>query len=161
MKVIKLSEADIRTAMTQTNSCAAAARFLKITTVTFRKYASMMFDTDGISLYEKHKNQSGVGIPKFQVSHAGDTKLLNKILNNESISTGSSWKIKQVLVRSGILLEKCDICGFQEARITDGKIPLLICYIDGNSDNLHIDNLQLLCLNCYFLTYGTIRGIRI
>jgi hypothetical protein len=47
------------------------------------------------------------------------------------------------------------VCGFNEGRITDGKIPLHIDYIDGDSNNKSFENIRLLCPNHYFLFNGT------
>ena len=30
------------------------------------------------------------------------------------------------------MLEKCNCCGFEEKRVTDGKVPLVLDFIDGN-----------------------------
>ncbi len=62
---LNVPETDIRYAMDNTKSNAAAARFLKISFTSYKKYARMYTDRDtGKTLYELHKNQFGVGIPK-------------------------------------------------------------------------------------------------
>ncbi len=62
---LNVPESDIRYAMENTKSNAAAARFLKISFTSYKKYARMYTDRDtGKTLYELHKNQFGVGIPK-------------------------------------------------------------------------------------------------
>ncbi len=51
--------------MENTKSNAEAARFLKVSFTTYKKYARLYTDRDtGKTLYELHKNQFGVGIPK-------------------------------------------------------------------------------------------------
>ena len=45
---------------------------------------------------------------------------------------------------------ECEQCGYGERRITDGKIPLLLNFEDGNKTNHNIENLKILCYNCTF-----------
>ena len=50
-----ITESEIRYAMEHTNSCAGAARFLKISYEAFRKYAKLYKDkTSGKTLFELH-----------------------------------------------------------------------------------------------------------
>ena len=55
---------------------------------------------------------------------------------------------------SGYVPKVCGSCGFSEARITDGRMPLLIDFIDGNLNNRKLDNIRPLCYNCFFLLVG-------
>lgn len=66
-----------------------------------------------------------------------------------------SWKLKDRLIIHGIKPEQCEICGFNESRMTDGRVPLLLDFHDGNPWNSRLDNLRFLCTNCYFLYVGT------
>ena len=52
--------------------------------------------------------------------------------------------------------EKCGQCGFQERRVLDYKMPLLMSFKDSNKKNYKLDNVELLCYNHYFLTIGDI-----
>ena len=52
---------------------------------------------------------------------------------------------------------KCNRCGWCEPHPRDGKPPLEIEHIDGNSSNSVESNLILLCPNCHSLT-DTYRG---
>ena len=62
---LDIPESEIRYAMENTKSNAEAARFLKVSFTTYKKYARLYTDRDtGKTLYELHKNQFGVGIPK-------------------------------------------------------------------------------------------------
>ena len=54
--------------------------------------------------------------------------------------------------------EKCECCGFEERRITDYTIPLLLTPIDGDKTNYNLDNLQVVCYNCFYLTVGNLFG---
>ena len=61
------------------------------------------------------------------------------------------WKLQEKLIKHGYLIEKCNECGEDRLRIDDLKGPMLLDYLDNDQSNRHIDNLRLLCFNCYFL----------
>ena len=54
--------------------------------------------------------------------------------------------------------EKCNSCGFEERRVTDHKVPLVLDFIDGNRKNHKHENLRMLCFNCSFLINGNLTG---
>ena len=56
------------------------------------------------------------------------------------------------------MLEKCNNCGFEEKRLTDGKVPLVLDFIDGDRKNHEYENLRMLCFNCSFLINGNLSG---
>ena len=43
------------------------------------------------------------------------------------------------------MLEKCNNCGFEEKRLTDGKVPLVLDFEDGDRKNHKHENLRMLC----------------
>ena len=49
------------------------------------------------------------------------------------------WKLKQRVLSNGYMLEKCNNCGFEERRITDHKVPLVLDFIDGVRTNHNYD----------------------
>ena len=53
-----------------------------------------------------------------------------------------------------IFREECGSCGYDERRITDDTVPLLLDHIDGDNENHRVENLQMLCLNCYYQQSG-------
>ena len=59
-----LLEVDIRSAMANTNSNRAAAKYLNVGWKRYRKWAKSYNDSNGESLYEKQKNKAGTGIAK-------------------------------------------------------------------------------------------------
>jgi len=151
-----LSKDDILAAMRATKSNRAAARFLHCSYDHYRKYAKTYSNEDGISLFEAHKNQSGEGIPKF-LTNKGKEPPLKDILNGTiPIEHFTPQKIRNRLIREGYLLPRCYSCGHEEQRIVDGKQPLLLDFKDKNKKNFELDNVQLLCYNCYFLYVGNI-----
>jgi hypothetical protein len=67
-------------------------------------------------------------------------------------------KLKKRLLNNGYMLEKCNSCGFEERRVTDFKVPLVLDFIDGDRCNHKYDNLRMLCFNCSFLINGNLTG---
>ena len=53
------------------------------------------------------------------------------------------------------MLEKCN-CWFRRKRLTDGKVPLVLDFKDGDRKNHKYDNLRMLCFNCSFLLNGNL-----
>ena len=150
-RAINLSETEIRYAMENTKSCADAARFLRVSYETFRKYAKMYKDDEsGLNLFELHKNQSGKNTlrPKRQklYGHHG----LNDILKGKYPNYNFN-RLKDRIIRAGIFEERCSECGFCERRAIDYTVPLILDPIDGDRTNHKQENLRLLCYNCGFL----------
>ena len=59
-----ITKEDIIRAQKVTRSNMAAARYLHVSYNHYKKYAKMYKDEEGVSLFDKHKNQSGKGINK-------------------------------------------------------------------------------------------------
>ena len=148
---LDITESEIRYAMENTKSNAEAARFLKVSFTTYKKYARMYTDRDtDKTLYELHKNQFGVGIPKdVQKANKGIYSITN-ILEGKHPNY-PTWKLRNRLLALGIFREECASCGYSERRVT---VPLLLDHIDGDDTNHHVDNLQMLCMNCYYQQTG-------
>jgi 5-methylcytosine-specific restriction endonuclease McrA len=64
--------------------------------------------------------------------------------------------LKSRLIQEGYLEECCSSCGFNERRVVDFKVPLVLNFKDSNKKNWKRDNLEFLCYNCYFLNVGNI-----
>jgi hypothetical protein len=147
-----LSKEDILRAIRHTKSNRAAARYLGCSYQHYKPYAKLFNDEEtGLNLFELHLNQSGKGIPKFLPNRRKEPNV------KDIVETGMGWesftpdKIKTRIITEGYLVEECNMCGFNERRITDYKIPLLMNFKDGNKCNYKLDNLELHCYNCYFL----------
>ena len=50
--------------------------------------------------------------------------------------------------------EECSICGWNEERITDSNVCLNLDFVDGDSNNKSLENMRLLCPNCYLSFNG-------
>jgi hypothetical protein len=145
-----LSKEMIVAAQAKTKSNAAAARYLHVSYTHYKRYAKMY------KLFEEHKNQSGKGIPKFLKGGKKEPALLDIIEGRVDASSFSPAKIKYRLIEAGYLLEQCSMCGFQERRVLDYKMPLLLHFRDNNKSNYSQKNIELLCYNHYFLLVGDV-----
>jgi hypothetical protein len=58
------------------------------------------------------------------------------------------------MIEGGYLKEECYKCGFHERRVLDYKMPLLMNFKNGNKQNYTLENVEMLCYNCYYLSVG-------
>lgn len=149
-----LSESAIRYAMMHTKSNASAARFMNVSFTTYKKYAKMYIDSEsGKTLYDLHQNMIGLGIPKNFSRAAAGMYSIERILAGE-FPKYPIWKLRNRLLSLAILPEICNSCGYCERRVTDDTVPLLLDHLDGDKTNHRIENLQMLCMNCYYMQSG-------
>lgn len=136
-----------------TRSNQQAASYLKVSFPTYKKYAKMFKNKEGVSLFDLHKNQSGRGMIK---PREDDRKFkLDDILMGKH-PTYPKDKLFRRILASRYMPEQCCACGFHGKRATDLKVPLLLYHKNGNNTDHRIDNLEILCYNCYFLLVGNI-----
>jgi hypothetical protein len=151
-----LLKSDIERAMAMTKSNRAAARYLHVSYIHYKKYAKNYSDEDGVLLFDKHKNQSGKGISKFLSNKGKEPALMDVIEGRVPIDSYTPEKLKNRLIQESYLQECCSRCGFTERRVLDYKVPLILNFKDGNKKNWALDNLELMCYNHYFLYVGNI-----
>jgi hypothetical protein len=147
---------DIERAMRMTKSNRAAARYLNCSYTHYKQYAKNFTDENGITLFEKHLNQSGKGISKFLPNRGKEPALVDIIEGRVSVDSYTPEKLKNRLIQESYLEECCANCGFAERRVIDYKVPLILNFKDSNKKNWRIENLELLCYNHYFLYIGNI-----
>jgi hypothetical protein len=139
-------ESQIKAAQEKSKSARQAAKTLGISYNTYKKYAKLY------GIFEDLKNPYGVGIQR-------NVGIRNKKYNIEDLIDGKHLnyplhKFKNKLFDSGYVPKVCGSCGFGEERVTDGKMPLLIDFLDGNLNNRKLENIRPLCYNCFFLLVG-------
>lgn len=61
-----------------------------------------------------------------------------------------SYKLKNRLISAGLKPPYCEECGWAE-KSTNGRLPLEIDHINGDSRDNRIENLRILCPNCHSL----------
>lgn len=86
-----------------------------------------------------NKGLSGIGSPRFSLA--------------EILVTGSffqSYKLKKRLYLAKLKKEECEECGWA-MQAEDGRIPLELDHINGESRDNRIENLRILCPNCHSL----------
>lgn len=147
-----LLEDEIKEVQKKARSAMEAARLLGVSYNTYKKYAKIY------GIFEDLKNPGGTGIRKGYNVKRGKYSL-------EGLLQGKYpeypvYKLKSRIILNGYMTEKCNICGFEERRITDHKVPLVLDFLDGNRKNHKWENLRFLCLNCYFLNIGNLTGPR-
>ncbi len=137
---------DIQYAQSQTKSHAEAARYLNISFTTYKRWAKLyeLYDND-------HKNAAGKGVSKQRTKGLFG---LDEILSGKHPNYDRG-KLKERLIRSQYLTASCHLCGHTKTR-PDGRGPFILHYHDGNTLNLNITNLYLLCYNCTYLTTGRV-----
>ena len=152
-----LTREDIERAMRVTLSNRAAARYLHTTYPTYRKYAELYKDENGVTLYEKHRNPSGKGIRKYAASleeiktRKKSPSLLDILEGRASATSYNPQQLKYKLIQYGYLEPKCYRCGYDKTRLLDGKAPLILVHKDGDKNNWNLSNLEFLCYNCAFI----------
>jgi hypothetical protein len=158
-KAKHLSKDQVVMAMNKTKSVRAAARYLNVSYQHLKKWMKLYKDENGNTLFESHKNQAGKGIPKFLSSAPfgrKDPAILDIIEGRIDPAHFNPQKIKYRMVQEGYLKEECNHCGFQERRVSDYKIPLILHFKDKNKQHYRLENLEMLCYNCYYLFVGDV-----
>lgn len=85
------------------------------------------------------KGLRGIGKPKIS---------LEEILVIDS--NYQSHKLKKRLIAKGLKKAECEECGWS-VKTPDGRIPLELDHINGNSKDNRLENLRILCPNCHSL----------
>jgi len=158
-KARPLTKESIISAMDKTKSVRAAARYLNCSYQHIKKWMKLYVDSNGVSLFDTHKNQSGKGIPKFlsvSTINKKEPAILDIIEGRIDPSHFNPQKIKYRLITDGYLKDECCNCGFHERRVSDYKSPLILHFKDNNKQHYRLDNMEMLCYNCYYLMVGDI-----
>jgi hypothetical protein len=125
-----LAKSDIERAMAMTKSNRAGARYLHVSYIHYKKYAKNYTDENNITLFDKHKNQSGKGIAKFLSNRGKEPALKDIIEGRVPIDSYTPEKLKNRLIQESYLQECCAKCQFAERRVVDYKVPLVLNFKD-------------------------------
>ena len=148
-----LLQAQIEQAMKVTRSNRSAAEYLRVGYNLYKRFAKLYKDpTTGKSLFELHKNMEGKGISKNSAADKRRFKL-DDILTGKHPQYPRERLLKRIMA-AGYREEKCQSCGFCSRRPTDFKSPLILHHMNGDTSDHRIDNLEVLCYNCYFIQVG-------
>ena len=131
-------------AQKHTKSNMEAARWMSVSYNTYKKWAKYY------NVFEQHLNQEGIGIKK---GYGKYRKPLDELLSSERKVKLTKGYLKKRLVEDSWAEEECSSCGYNEIVVNKHNVALLIDFIDGNNDNTSLNNIRLLCPNCY-LSYN-------
>lgn len=105
-----------------------------------KKYLAVLkIKTDHLKGRGWNKGLTGFSSPRIALS-----KILVK---NSSFQ---SYKLKKRLYKAKLKLPKCEECGWEKIS-PDGRLPLELDHINGDSRDNRIKNLRILCPNCHSL----------
>lgn len=137
-----LLKSEIFEAQSKSTSATDAARYLGVGYNCYKKWATTygIFKTNPWVKGTK-KNHWSLDKGKYP---------LNQVLEGK-FPDYPIYRLKDVIILTGIKMAKCENCGFKENRVSDNKIPLLIRFKDGNEKNHLLENIEILCYNCMFL----------
>jgi hypothetical protein len=142
-------------AMSKTRSNRAAARYLHVSFGHYKKYAKLYKDEEtGKTLWEAHKNEAGKGIPKFLLSRGDEPPLLDILEGRVPIYHFTPKRIKERILQEALIEECCSRCKFEERRVLDFRVPLILQHKNGDKEDFRLQNLEFMCYNCSFL-YAT------
>jgi hypothetical protein len=152
-RIRPLLQSEIEEAQKNAQSAKHCARILGVSYPTYKKYAKMY------GVFENLMNPAGKGITKHGAGNGapGRRTALDRILDGEKTGT-PNWRLKKMLLSSGYMPKCCANCGYEEERVFDGKVPLLMDFVDGNKKNHKWDNIRMLCYNCWFQINGDLFG---
>lgn len=135
-----LLQSEIEAARNVSRGALETARRLGVNYMTYRKYAKM---------YGIHRiGPTPKGIKKPVDPNFGKYPI-KEILEGKHPNY-PIYRLKDKIIRAKVKDACCELCGYRERRITDGKMPLLLNFEDGNQKNHKLENIKLLCYNCSF-----------
>lgn len=154
-KGYELTEEQVRSFLLNATSIKEAARNSKISYPTFKKYCKMYVDQEtGKTLFDLFKNPSGKGIKKNWDKLRAVYYLENVLKKGQDPRPERIAKLKEIVLERELLPQVCCKCGFKERRLNDMKVPLLLSFKNKDRSDWTVENLELMCYNCFFLHIG-------
>jgi 5-methylcytosine-specific restriction endonuclease McrA len=95
--------------------------------------------TDHFTGQAWNKGRKGFGIYRIK---------LEDILKKDNYF--QSFKLKKRLFAAGLKNKQCELCGWKKVS-NDGRLPLELDHINGDSMDNRLENLRVLCPNCHSL----------
>ena len=146
-----LMKSDIEVAQANTKSAAQAARYLNLAYNTYKKWAKRY------GIWKTNPQAIGISSSNRMGRFKKQEDALKAVLNGKK-SNYSLYRFTSLLIKYGFLREECYKCGYNEQRVTDRKVPLILVFLDGNKLNLKIENMEMVCFNCYHNQIGELNG---
>lgn len=157
----RITEELVKLAVDNCASAAECARYLGVKYSTFKRHAEKYnYPGTEINYFEYAKSikslrKDSMGTIEYKkyakrVATRGYTPTEQEIIDGK-YKLITPYFIRKFLVEKGYLTECCHNCGFNDKRLTDGLTPVVLNFKDGNVLNKRLDNLELLCYNCFFM----------
>ncbi len=156
----------------QLRSNAKACEFFNVTALKWARYAKGFREPEsGLTYYQlftkRARQDSVVRFSKLRELHRlkrqkeGMRKLfIRRMKDNQLTSRTKISRIKLGMIQSELIKEECACCGFKEKSISKdpaigGRVPLILDHINEDYKDFRFENLQLLCLNCFYNLIGS------
>lgn len=153
----KLQEKDFTELVKQYSSIMAISKALNMSKNIFIKYAKIYAYSSSETYYDYFQRMKKWR-PKTSSVYNKDTRQkVMDIIANKRKNTFPIGDLMYMLFRYELKKECCENCGCGERRTHDGRKPLVLTFVRKNNiKNYSLDNLQILCYNCYFMTVGDV-----
>lgn len=149
------------------NSNRDGCRYLNVSYPRWKKYAQLYINKETNKSYfqillDRSNKLKGARVKVLRQLHRKKkwdawyvTNIIEKLNNNKlDVKIYTQKRLKEFLINNEVLANRCACCGYQEVNLLSNKVPLLIDHIDSDYSNFKIDNLQLLCYNCFYQLVG-------
>ena len=134
----------INAAIQSTQSMSQAAVYCGVSLNTFKKYAKLHGLWKPITNFKGIRKTGNVG---SQLKHD-----LKSILEGKNPNPYREDTLLNKGIREGYIACKCGNCGadFSHIDTANRQPPLILDFLDRNTQNTNIDNLRALCFNCVY-----------
>ena len=149
------------------NSNRDGCQYLNVSYPRWKKYAQLYINKETNKSYfqillDRSNKLKGARVKVLRQLHRKKkwdawyiTNIIEKLNNNKlDVKTYTQKRLKEFLINNEVLPNRCACCGYSEKNMITGKVPLLIDHIDCNYNEWNIENLQLLCFNCFAMLVG-------
>ena len=138
----------IKMAIKSTQSMGQAALYMGVSKQTFKKYAKQY------GLWSPAKSSKGI-----RRSNTGNFKHdLKAILEGKSPNPYRENTLLAKGIREGYISPCCDNCSQAFHFVKDKEPPLILDFLDRNTQNTDLENLRVLCFNCVYILAHKNRG---
>ena len=145
----QMTKTNINAAIQSTQSMSQAAIYLGVSYNTFVKYAKQY------NLFKPLSSSKGI-----RKSHNGQfTHDIAKILEGKSPNPFRDQTLLSKAIKEGYIAPCCSNCNHDFSQYNMRKDPpLMLDFLDKNPQNTTIHNLRVLCFNCVYSLYYTLKG---
>ena len=145
----QMTKTNINAAIQSTQSMSQAAIYLGVSYNTFVKYAKQY------NLFKPLSSSKGI-----RKSHNGQfTHDIARILEGKNPNPFREQTLLSKAIKEGYIAPCCSNCNHDFSQYNMRKDPpLMLDFLDKNPQNTKIHNLRVLCFNCVYSLYYTLKG---